>query len=129
MGLVINHNMMAMTAARNLSNGYAALATSTQRLSSGLRVASEATSQQSTGTAAAQPPSGETVASGGAEQAKGALLNISDGGSGLVKNVNTAIIDQPNPLQAQSNALASHPVAPTMSNSRSVDNAILSLMK
>jgi len=38
MSLVINHNMMAMNAARNLSVGYSRLATSTQRLSSGLRV-------------------------------------------------------------------------------------------
>ncbi len=38
MSLVINHNMMAMNAARNLSSSYSALATSTQRLSSGLRV-------------------------------------------------------------------------------------------
>ncbi|WP_428566526.1 MAG: flagellin [Solidesulfovibrio sp. DCME] len=38
MSLVINHNLMAMNAARNLSNSYGALATSTQRLSSGLRI-------------------------------------------------------------------------------------------
>ena len=38
MSLVINHNMMAMNASRNLSNSYGALATSTQRLSSGLRI-------------------------------------------------------------------------------------------
>ena len=38
MSLVINHNMMAMNAARNLSNSYGNLATSTQRLSSGLRI-------------------------------------------------------------------------------------------
>ena len=38
MALTINHNMMAMDAARNLSNSYSALATSTRRLSSGLRV-------------------------------------------------------------------------------------------
>jgi flagellin len=38
MSLVINHNMMAATAARNLSNSYSALATSTNRLSSGLRI-------------------------------------------------------------------------------------------
>ena len=38
MSLVINHNMMAATASRNLSNSYSALATSTQRLSSGLRI-------------------------------------------------------------------------------------------
>ncbi len=38
MSLVINHNLMAMNAARNLSSSYSALATSTQRLSSGLRV-------------------------------------------------------------------------------------------
>lgn len=38
MSLVINHNMMAMNAARNLSNSYSALAVSTQRLSSGLRI-------------------------------------------------------------------------------------------
>jgi len=42
MGLVINHNMMAMTAARNLSNVYGALSKSTERLSSGLRVVSAA---------------------------------------------------------------------------------------
>ncbi len=42
MGLVINHNMMAMTAARNLSSVYSRLATSTQRLSSGLRINSAA---------------------------------------------------------------------------------------
>jgi flagellin len=38
MSLVINHNMMAATAARNLSNSYGKLATSTNRLSSGLRI-------------------------------------------------------------------------------------------
>uniref|UniRef100_I2Q606 Flagellin n=1 Tax=Desulfovibrio sp. U5L TaxID=596152 RepID=I2Q606_9BACT len=38
MSLVINHNMMAATASRNLSNSYSALATSTNRLSSGLRI-------------------------------------------------------------------------------------------
>ena len=38
MSLVINHNMMAMNAARNLTTSYGALATSTQRLSSGLRI-------------------------------------------------------------------------------------------
>ncbi|MBI4799338.1 MAG: flagellin, partial [Desulfarculus sp.] len=42
MSLIINHNLMAMTAARNLSNAYGALAKSTQRLSSGLRVNSAA---------------------------------------------------------------------------------------
>ncbi len=42
MSLVINHNMMAMTAARNLGSVYSELATSTQRLSSGLRVNSAA---------------------------------------------------------------------------------------
>jgi flagellin len=38
MSLVINHNMMAMNAARNLGASYAQLSTSTRRLSSGLRV-------------------------------------------------------------------------------------------
>ncbi len=38
MSLVINHNMMAQNASRNLSNSYGALATSTRRLSSGLRI-------------------------------------------------------------------------------------------
>ncbi|KHK03236.1 flagellin N-terminal helical domain-containing protein [Desulfovibrio sp. TomC] len=38
MSLVINHNMMAMNASRNLSNSYGQLATSTSRLSSGLRI-------------------------------------------------------------------------------------------
>ena len=38
MSLVINHNLMAMNASRNLNNSYSALATSTQRLSSGLRI-------------------------------------------------------------------------------------------
>ena len=38
MSLVINHNMMAATAARNLNNSYSALSVSTQRLSSGLRI-------------------------------------------------------------------------------------------
>ncbi|KHK02053.1 flagellin N-terminal helical domain-containing protein [Desulfovibrio sp. TomC] len=42
MSLVINHNMMAATASRNLSNSYSALATSTSRLSSGLRINSSA---------------------------------------------------------------------------------------
>ncbi|MBI4799339.1 MAG: flagellin [Desulfarculus sp.] len=42
MSLVINHNLMAMTAARNLSDSYGRLARSTQRLSSGLRVNSAA---------------------------------------------------------------------------------------
>ena len=38
MSLVINHNMMAATAARNLNSSYGALANSTRRLSSGLRI-------------------------------------------------------------------------------------------
>jgi len=38
MALTINHNMMAMDTAMNLSKSYSALATSTRRLSSGLRV-------------------------------------------------------------------------------------------
>lgn len=42
MGLVINHNLMAMNTARNLSTAYGRLAISTQRLSSGLRVNSGA---------------------------------------------------------------------------------------
>ncbi len=42
MSLVINHNMMAMNAARNLSASYSRLATSTRRLSSGLRVGTAA---------------------------------------------------------------------------------------
>jgi flagellin len=42
MSLVINHNLMAMNAARNLSFTYSRLATSVQRLSSGLRINSAA---------------------------------------------------------------------------------------
>ncbi|NDV25068.1 flagellin [Desulfovibrio sp. JC010] len=42
MSLVINHNLMAMNAQRNLSESYGALGTSTRRLSSGLRVGSAA---------------------------------------------------------------------------------------
>ncbi len=42
MSLVINHNMMAMNAARNLNSSYNNLATSTRRLSSGLRVGTAA---------------------------------------------------------------------------------------
>ena len=42
MSLVINHNMMALVAARNLGNHYSSLAISTQRLSSGLRINSAA---------------------------------------------------------------------------------------
>ena len=38
MSLVINHNLMAMNAARNLGVAFSALGTSTRRLSSGLRV-------------------------------------------------------------------------------------------
>ncbi|WP_027191039.1 flagellin N-terminal helical domain-containing protein [Fundidesulfovibrio putealis] len=38
MSLVINHNLMAQNAARNLSDSYTNLAVSTRRLSSGLRV-------------------------------------------------------------------------------------------
>ena len=38
MSLVINHNLMAMTASRNLSDHYSRLDASTRRLSSGLRV-------------------------------------------------------------------------------------------
>ena len=38
MSLVINHNLMAMNAARNLGESYTNLAVSTRRLSSGLRV-------------------------------------------------------------------------------------------
>ena len=42
MSLVINHNMMAMNAARNLGASYNNLATSVRRLSSGLRVGASA---------------------------------------------------------------------------------------
>jgi len=42
MAMVINHNMMAMTATRNLSTAYNALSKSTNRLSSGLRITSAA---------------------------------------------------------------------------------------
>ncbi len=42
MSMVINHNLMAMNAARNLSTVFNRLATSTQRLSSGLRINSAA---------------------------------------------------------------------------------------
>jgi len=42
MSLIINHNMMAMNAARNLTMTYKALYKSTQRLSSGLRISSAA---------------------------------------------------------------------------------------
>jgi flagellin len=42
MSLVINHNLAAMTAARNLGTSYNQLATSVQRLSSGLRINSAA---------------------------------------------------------------------------------------
>lgn len=42
MSLVVNHNLMAMTAARNLSNVYNRLGNSVSRLSSGLRVNSAA---------------------------------------------------------------------------------------
>ena len=38
MALVVNHNMMAMNAARNLNASYNRLNKSVQRLSSGLRV-------------------------------------------------------------------------------------------
>jgi len=42
MSLVINHNLMAQNATRNLSTAYGALATSTRRLSSGLRISTAA---------------------------------------------------------------------------------------
>ena len=42
MALVINHNLMAMNAARNLNNSYGSLAVSTRRLSSGLRIGTAA---------------------------------------------------------------------------------------
>ena len=42
MSLVINHNLMAMNAQRNLTDHYGRLGTSTRRLSSGLRVGTAA---------------------------------------------------------------------------------------
>ena len=42
MSLVINHNMMAMNASRNLSSSYSRLSNSVRRLSSGLRVGTAA---------------------------------------------------------------------------------------
>ena len=42
MSLVINHNMMAMNAGRNLSTSYSALSASTRKLSSGLWVGNAA---------------------------------------------------------------------------------------
>ena len=38
MSLIINHNLMAMNAARNLSSSFSSLSVSTSRLSSGLRI-------------------------------------------------------------------------------------------
>jgi flagellin len=42
MSLIINHNLMAANAARNLSTSYAALSDSTRKLSSGLRITTAA---------------------------------------------------------------------------------------
>jgi flagellin len=42
MGLVVNHNLMAMNASRNLNDAYGRLNTSIQRMSSGLRINSAA---------------------------------------------------------------------------------------
>jgi flagellin len=42
MSLIINHNLMAMTAARNLTSAYSNLSTSVNRLSSGLRITTAA---------------------------------------------------------------------------------------
>ena len=42
MSLVINNNIVAMTAARNLGNAYSALSSSTNKLSSGLRITTAA---------------------------------------------------------------------------------------
>ena len=42
MSLVINNNLMAMNAARNLSESYSALSNSVRKLSSGLRVSTAA---------------------------------------------------------------------------------------
>jgi flagellin-like hook-associated protein FlgL len=42
MSLIINHNLMAQSAARNLSTSYAALSDSTRKLSSGLRITTAA---------------------------------------------------------------------------------------
>ncbi|MCK9241495.1 MAG: flagellin, partial [Desulfocurvus sp.] len=42
MSLVINTNLMAINAARNLSNSFGALGTSVRRLSSGLRIGTAA---------------------------------------------------------------------------------------
>ncbi|MFW5734580.1 MAG: flagellin, partial [Oceanidesulfovibrio sp.] len=42
MSLVINHNLMAMDAARNLRSSFGDLGTSVRRLSSGLRVGTAA---------------------------------------------------------------------------------------
>ena len=42
MSLIINNNLMAMNATRNLNNAYSSLATSVERLSSGLRINSAA---------------------------------------------------------------------------------------
>jgi len=42
MSLIINHNLMAMNAARNLSSAYGNLSTSVNRLSSGLRITTAA---------------------------------------------------------------------------------------
>ncbi len=42
MSLVINHNLMAMNASRNLQESYGNLGVSTRRLSSGLRVGTAA---------------------------------------------------------------------------------------
>ncbi len=91
MSLVINHNLMAMNAARDLNNAYSSLGVSTRRLSSGLR-GTEAGGAANTQQASAQEQgaagqtSGESLAAGSAEQAKGALVNSSDSGAGSGQN-------------------------------------------
>ncbi len=74
MSLVINHNLMAMNAPRNLNSSFSALATSTRRLSSDLKLKQ--------GESAAAQPAGETLAVGTPEQVGGSLLNTSDAAAG-----------------------------------------------
>jgi flagellin-like hook-associated protein FlgL len=65
MALIINQNLMATSAARNLNNAFSSLATPTRRLTSGLRKAATAESGVH-GSEATQASAGLAGQSGGA---------------------------------------------------------------
>jgi|GEM_PF-2007155 len=84
MALIINHNLMATSAARNLNSAFNSLATPTRRLSSGLRSAATSESEVRTGVEATQ------TAAAPAGQSGGAILSATDATGEVTTGESTA---------------------------------------